>query len=510
MNPPTVSIDFGYHGFDYTRDLCSAIERYTADAVQRRPDAYTYRGMQLRYAVERRLYIQCINSVALFQCYLTLSGRLAPTSPRPALSALESDIAAFFPGLYIPETHPMRTIGRRLYLGARHIYRWFRSGRSDSDRKTGPGPDILIHVGNAKFANYLAPVTRKLGGGKFAYLASCDRELGLRLQQLGQPVVSWFGDAAVQWSFLSSQALSEFPQLVHEANMTLEALEALRPKSVLVVEGNAPLDIITSEACRRIGIPCFCLQQGWSPYVHSGFRNMSFTEMFVWGERFAQLLKPHNPGQKFRVTGGHAVQAGASQSFGSSGRTFSFFLQAPCALLGVADYEAFVELIALAAADHPQVEMVVREHPGYPLPSVLREMLARAPNIHFSNPATEPLANVISTSELVVSVFSTVLLEAVAMNVVPLICSIGAMRYYDPDLVSLGCAIEARSVADARIVIAEIIAEPARLELIRRNLPEVARQFFSREDAASTIAQRLLATCPPTAESALYERTPAL
>ncbi len=500
-----MAIDFGSHGFDYTRGLCGAIERYTADAVQRRPDAFLYRGMQLRYAVERRLYIQCINSEALFQSYLALSGHGAPSLQFPALSALESDIAAFLPGLNAPAVRPGRRIGRRLHLVARQVYGWLRSrlrGRRAEGRQSGPDHDILIHVVNAKFATYLSPVTQKLGEGEFAYLAACDHELGLRMKQSGHPVVNWSAGGASLGSVFSSLALSEFFQLMHEADVTLEALRALRPKCVLVVEGNAPLDVITSEACRLIGIPCFCMQQGWSPYIHSGFRNMAYTEMFVWGERFAQLLKPHNPDQKFRVTGSHAVQAGASLSRGSasSARTFSFFLQAPCALLGVAAYDAFVGLIAEAAAAHPQVEIVVREHPGYPLPSVLREKLAACPNVYFSNPAAEPLANVISISEMVVSVFSTVLLEAVAMNVVPLICSIGAMRRFEPDLASLGAAIEVQSIADARRVLDEVIADPARLEPMRRSLPDVARQFFSQEDAAAMIAGRLVAVCQPATE----------
>ena len=50
-------------------------------------------------------------------------------------------------------------------------------------------------------------------------------------------------------------------------------------------------------------ISCLCIQQGWSPIVHNGFRNMSFSAMLTWGEGFAELLRPHNPAQRFVVTG---------------------------------------------------------------------------------------------------------------------------------------------------------------------------------------------------------------
>ena len=71
-------------------------------------------------------------------------------------------------------------------------------------------------------------------------------------------------------AILSPLATAGFAHILHEADVTLAALQALRPASVVVVEGNAPLDVVTAEACRVLGIPCFCVQQGWSPYVHTG------------------------------------------------------------------------------------------------------------------------------------------------------------------------------------------------------------------------------------------------
>ena len=65
-----MTLDFGSYGLDYTDKLCAAIERYTASEVRLNSEAYVYRGIQLRYAVERLLYIRCINSKPLFQHYL--------------------------------------------------------------------------------------------------------------------------------------------------------------------------------------------------------------------------------------------------------------------------------------------------------------------------------------------------------------------------------------------------------------------------------------------------------
>lgn len=493
-----MAIDYGVHGYDYTRDLCSAIEGFTAEAEKRRPGAYVYQGMQLRHAVERWLYIQCINSPALFQNYLAQNGLedISKGNP-PALSSLEAKMAAFLPGGQGTARGGGQTVHAMLYQAARRVYGWLRSSltrRQTMPPNTDTSARILIHIVNTKFARYLAPVTRRLGVRAYAYLAACDTDLGHHLRQAGQPVVHWPQTGISLKSIFRSVALSEFELLVHEAERTYAALCALRPACVMVVEGNAPLDVITAEASHLLGIPCFCIQQGWSPVIHSGFRHMAFTEMLVWGDEFARLLGPQNPGQKFYVTGSHAMQdrSPAVRDPVSETITVGFFLQAPCALLGLAAYNAFVDLIDDLAVAHPQIHLLVREHPGYPLPEAAKGKLGARVNIRFSDPVSERLVDAIQASDMAVSVFSTVLLEALALNVVPLICSIGSMRHYVPDLTALGAAIEVDTIAGARQVLDDVIHNPAQLVQMRAKLPGVAPKFFKKGDAAGLIAHRLL------------------
>jgi len=490
-----MSIDFGNDGFDYTQDLCSAIERYTGAAAGRRAAAFRYRGMELRYAIERRLYIQAINSPSLFHVYLERQGRPATSAAMGLLTPLEADIAAFFPG-----AHAMVAAEARqslLYKMAQRAYGWLRSRRHATaavgPTTTAPIGNILIHVGNAKFATYLHPVTQRLGQDHYAYLTCNDAQLARTLTQNGHRVFAWSEEVSSLHGVFSSPALADFVQLMHEADHVLAALRAARPAAVLVVEGNAPKDVITAEACRLLGIPCYCVQQGWSPYVHNGFRNMRYTEMFVWGKRFAELLTPFNPDQRFLTTGSHALQQGARQHVDlAQARVFSFFLQAPCALLGVKAFDAFVGLIVAVAKAHPAINFTVREHPGYRLPDDTRQQLNALHNVCFSIPGKELLPDLIRRSELVVSVFSTVLLEAMALHVPSLICSIGSMPRYAPDVASVGAAIEVSTISAARQVIDEVATNSVRLSEIRKNLTQIAQDFFKDGDAAQEIADRLL------------------
>ena len=487
-----MTVDFDRHGLDYTRAICCAIERYTESEVRRNSQAFMHRGMQLRYAVERWLYIHCINSQVLFTHYINRAND-APTDALPELSTVESDIAFFLCQQRATDDHPPRWMGRWLLEMARRMYRVLRRPRSHAWPVRSPvqGCDILIHVVNAKFANYLVPVTGELEMGSYTYLVTSDVGLGEQLAKRGHPVVSVPTESSLHQSVFCSYALSEFDQLMHAADATLAALRVLQPRCTVVVEGNAPMDVITAEASRLLEIPCYCVQQGWSPYVHNGFRNMRYSEMFVWGERFAELLRPYNPRQVFRVTGSHALNTADAPPPRASIFTLSFFLQAPCALLGVQAYEDFVDLIADVAHAYPSVRVIVREHPGYPLPKASLEKVQGCSNVHFSIPADQQLAEVISASDLVVSVFSTVLLEAMALNVVPLICSIGAMRHYEPGIAAAGAAIEVHSVAAARCAVDQLIAEPARLADIRKSMSKITEEFFCSENGAKVIAARL-------------------
>ena len=53
-------------GYQYTLDICEAISLYTSKICTIDKHAFKYRGSDLRYEIERCLYIKCINSKKLF------------------------------------------------------------------------------------------------------------------------------------------------------------------------------------------------------------------------------------------------------------------------------------------------------------------------------------------------------------------------------------------------------------------------------------------------------------
>jgi hypothetical protein len=207
-----MAIDFGSYGFDFTRDLCRAIELYTASAVKRDPNAYIYRGVQLRYAVERWLYINGINSDALFRQYLFIRELCPPSVELPSLNPVESDIAFFMCTHHATDDQPPQRVGRWLLNSARLVYGWMRRRRPRARVKPTPGRgfNILIHVVNIKFANYLAPITGELEPASYAYLVTSDIGLGEQLGQMGYPVIGVRPEGSLLQLLFCSYALSKF------------------------------------------------------------------------------------------------------------------------------------------------------------------------------------------------------------------------------------------------------------------------------------------------------------
>ena len=213
---------------------------------------------------------------------------------------------------------------------------------------------------------------------------------------------------------------------------------------------------------------------------------MKFTGMFMWGIEFARMLEPYNPQQKF-ITSGHPSLDRNRKVPKQIPTQVSFFLQAPCALLGNRSYEEFARLPVLLAKRHPKTQFVVRPHPGYPLPAKSAEAYSSLVNLSISEPSHENLSDVLSRSTLAVSVFSSVLIECLAMSVVPVICSIGGMKNYYPDIAGLGAGIDVKTIDEAQATIENILLNPESIDGILRKAHDVRSDFFADSDAAAVI-----------------------
>jgi hypothetical protein len=234
----------------------------------------------------------------------------------------------------------------------------------------------------------------------------------------------------------------------------------------------------------QLSIPVICIQQGWSPIIHNGFRNMSYTKMLVWGEGFKELLQPYNPHQKFVVTGSHIIDSLAPITRGSqySRKAVCFFLQGSSRLISNEHFDEFLQLVRWVANEFTELPILVREHPSCPLPIEEQAELVRFPNIRLMPPYDYSVADVLNASRLSVSIYSSTILESIAGGVLPLIFNMTSLPSYFPDVQAVGAGIEVKSMESAKQVICHVVRDESFVRHFEPAMEQFQKAYFFRDN----------------------------
>jgi hypothetical protein len=451
----------------FTLALSDAIALFTEQKSAEDFFAWSYRGADLRFVVARWLYFALINDDELFAFYC---GRgTAPT----ALAA--TWIAPFF-ARSAPEarrSERLVTSVRSFAARASHFLRTWRVPRSQPSIMKA---DILFHVGAFKFFRYLAPLVEEAGADA-AYLCLNDQVLADAIAATGGRVIHLQAATDITPVGYVSAALKDWLSLCRDYDAFLDLFLLTGCRTVVVAEGNSPQNELVARAARAAGVRSVCIQQGWSPIIHTGFRCLYYDAMCVWGAEIARLLAPANPKQRFFVTGSHVLQANGGRPVVER-QAIGFFLQKGSRLITAAAWAAMLDLVAWSAETYPDRPILVREHPGAPLDADERAVLARFSNIMFTPADTHPLAEVMIQCRVAVSIFSTTLLEAAASGAIPLIVNVTGLERFLPDLEALGAGLEVKSAQDAKLALDRIIGPAG--DALALALEPASRAFFAR------------------------------
>ena len=469
-------------GFAYTVALTNAIAAATAALLRDSPDAFRYRGADLRSAVERSLYIELVSHPGLVHAYA--AGGAAPP--------LGSGIAANTAAALLGRSRRKPRLDTRA-LAARGLF----AARSVADRVSGRGPSrygeasgpACFVVGQPKYLRFIAPIRERMERPTrvLATFVSDDIDDEIDLDSGGDLRARAVG-----------RALWGFPSLMHGYDQLVELLSRARASRAVAVEGMSPLDELCAQAARALGIPSVCIQQGWSPLVHAGFRRMTHSTMTVWGEGFRELLEPHNPGVGFAVTGNPVLGDELSsvrlrEEIGDRSGV-AFFLQSTSAWIGEDHLHALHELAARVGADLPDTAVLVREHPSAPLSEAERQAISASPNVRFAPAEEFALREVLDAADLAVSIYSTSLLEGAALGTPAVIFNPMSLPPLEPDLAALGAAERVGGVEEALAAIRAILHDDERRKRMHAAGAVVRERYFAGghgADAARRTAETI-------------------
>jgi hypothetical protein len=285
--------------------------------------------------------------------------------------------------------------------------------------------------------------------------------------------------------------------LVSEYESIKRYFDKTNIKIFVVPEGDAPLfELINLYSIKRQK-KTICIQHGWSPIFHSGFRDMHYEKFLTWGKEFSEMLSVYNPKQKFLSTGSHILINKESNDKTNDEIVISFFLQAVVPLISEEDFQSLLDLILKIAKNNLDVRILVREHPSHPLKNSQKIKLEEESNIVFMNNDKYLLADVMTLSTISVSIFSSTLLEAMVYDSIPFIVNATGMEHYEPDLVSLGVGIEVFTFKEAYEQLNNLIENENRIASLKQNILKEKNMFFESygEESILNIVKEINNSC---------------
>lgn len=247
----------------------------------------------------------------------------------------------------------------------------------------------------------------------------------------------------------------KFPLIFHYANTFDILLQILHPCGVVCLEGAHFQEQLLAVVAKSYNIPSFVIQQGWPSMMHAGFRDLPFSYFFTWGEQYSNLWAKYNPYPRF-IPVGYMYEVPPART--EIKKCVSFFLQSPFYLSDNEYFEALLDLISIAAQNFPDVTFLVREHPEYKLDAFVIDKWKELYNIEIVSDCE--LQEVYARTRIVISHFSSSLMEGVLYNAVPLVFDPTTKSRYYPDVEELNLGRIVTSTSDFLLCLKNLLKNP--------------------------------------------------
>lgn len=213
-------------------------------------------------------------------------------------------------------------------------------------------------------------------------------------------------------------------------------IKCLAPEGIVLLEGCHYQEHILGEIALKNNFPAILIQQGWPSVMHSMFRRFPYSHFLTWGEGFNKLWKFYNPLPQYIAVG---YPYPVHQKCGDA---IAFFLQSPLFVSNENYFLQILDLITETAIKYPNRIIFVREHPEYQLEQGLIRKMKSYLNIHFVSDI--PLAQVFATTKIIVSHFSSALMEGIAHGCIPIVYTPSEF-IYNPHIEALGLGMMAKT-----------------------------------------------------------------
>jgi hypothetical protein len=450
------TFEYGQHYHFYetlTTQILSLVQRLQRE----RPHDLRYRGMDFSHVLESQLYFATVLDQAMNAMERDLNSAGDPP--------LSSELAVLLARHWFGEVASRKF--EKNHNTALALLRTLKRAANWHFALSAPRPrliraaidepcEILLYARSRRFVDYLAPIREGLPRGS-AFLIPA--EAHTLQEELASKEIPFVAAARAKARPRRPRSLigRYAPHLAFFADGVEDALCKLRPRVILLPEGNSPDDEVVNQVGKKLGIPVICLQQGWSPILHPGFCNLDYAAMLVWGTGFAELLAGSNPRQKFITVGNYWLTSDFHAAHDKPPGVLFFHQDMDRGLGGRRGSEMILDLAKRIASSRPDVPVYYRPHPLVPLDASARSRLEES-NIVIQA-QTCSLAQALDQVSITVSIYSTTILESAAAGSLPIIFNMTTMPRFWPDVAEMGAAIEVRTTDEAMAALEMLLSD---------------------------------------------------
>lgn len=242
-------------------------------------------------------------------------------------------------------------------------------------------------------------------------------------------------------------------------------ISGLQLEGIVLLEGCHYQEQMIGEICSRLGIPTIVLQLEWPPIIHTAFRRFPYSHFLTWGDAFSELWKEFNPRQCYYSAGFPFPEIIKNEV-----EAISFFLHASAG----DDYcHILLDIAKQTAEKLPDKKILIKELTESVVPLSKKEELISKSNIFFVSDL--PVANIYGCSAVIISQFSSLLIEGVAYGCIPIAFDPSKYTEHSLNLVNTGLGYLASTDSDFFIKLTEALANKT---LFLKNISTKGRNWF--------------------------------
>jgi hypothetical protein len=277
-------------------------------------------------------------------------------------------------------------------------------------------------------------------------------------------------------------------------------LRRLRPRAVVFAEAASFPEEILARAAQSLGIATLRLQYGRAGLLSPGYYEMPYDKMLMWGEGFVRRLRGPSPDCAYVVTGSPLMDrlaAGDSPPaevfFPGEGPVVAVVSQPECASISRHDYATLANIVERVLGANPELRVLVRLHPADEATDFDRLAEQWPTRLRVTSAREFPLDAVIRASALVVGLYSTVLSEAAAAGVLPVVVRLGERHRVFPSPEDEGAAVLVTTPEEAVESITSLALDAAARQRYVEAMMMFTRKYFGPADgqAVDRIIQQI-------------------